>query len=57
MFLFDARGSVGEAAPLSAQVAASNSIDEARDALAATGLRTELDYERDRSGAESGRGT
>ena len=52
VFLFDARPAVGEAAPLAELVASSGSIDEARDALAAAGLRTELDYERDRSGAE-----
>jgi hypothetical protein len=49
IFLFDARAAIGEAAPLAALVADCGSIEEGRDALAAAGIRTELDWERDRS--------
>jgi hypothetical protein len=41
--------------PLTAAVADSASIEEARVALAGVGVRTELDYERDR--AAEGKGT
>ena len=37
--------------PLARAVTGSQSIDAARDALARLGVRTELDYERDRAGA------
>ena len=47
-FFFDSGIAVGEL-PLAAAVANSESIDEARDALAGLGVRTELDYERDRA--------
>jgi len=38
--------------PLAQAVSDTKSIDEARDALAALGVRTELDYERDRAAEE-----
>ena len=44
-FQYDARAAVGEAAPLAALVTESDSIESARDALAAAGVRTELDIE------------
>jgi hypothetical protein len=53
-FFFDLALSIGEL-PLAAAVTDSESIDEARDALAALGVRTELDYERERA-AEAGPG-
>jgi hypothetical protein len=37
---------------LAQAVSGTESIDEARDALAALGVRTELDYERDRAAEE-----
>jgi hypothetical protein len=39
----------GGAAPLAHAVAATGDIEEARGALAALGVRTELDYERSRA--------
>jgi hypothetical protein len=48
-FLFDpARALASDAVPLARAVAGAGSIDAARDALAALGIRTELDYERER---------
>ena len=47
-FVFDLVAAV-DALPLAQAVADATSIDEARDALAARGVRTELDYERDRA--------
>jgi hypothetical protein len=51
-FVFDAEAAAREL-PLTAAVAGSASIEEARSALAGLGVRTELDYERDRA-AERG---
>jgi hypothetical protein len=53
-FLFDAVVAARDL-PLTAAVADSASIEEARVALAGVGVRTELDYERDR--AAEGKGT
>ena len=47
-FFFDPDAALSEL-PLVQAVARSTSIDEARDALAALGVRTELDYERERA--------
>jgi hypothetical protein len=47
-FIFDAQAAGGEL-PLTGAVAQSTSIEEARAALAGLGVRTELDYERDRA--------
>ena len=47
-FLFDPEIAVGGAAPLAEIVATCSSIEEARAALAAIGVATELDYERRR---------
>jgi hypothetical protein len=47
-FFFDAVSAIAEL-PLANAVRESESIDEARDALAALGVRTELDYERERA--------
>lgn len=49
-FAFDARRAIGPAAPLAALIAGSSSIEEARAAMEAEGIRTELDYERERVG-------
>jgi hypothetical protein len=49
-FLFDAISIPREALPLAAAVAGTESIEQARAALAAIGVRTELDYERTRAG-------
>jgi hypothetical protein len=54
-FFFDPIGALDEL-PLAQAVRGSDSIDAARDELAALGVRTELDYERDRA-AEPGTGT
>ncbi len=54
-FFFDP-GPALEELPLARAVVGTESIDAARDALAALGVRTELDYERDRA-AEAARGT
>ena len=48
-FLFDPAPTLAAAAPLARAVADADSIDAARDALAARGVRTELDYERERA--------
>jgi hypothetical protein len=47
-FFFDPRAAIGRAAPLAELVAESPSIEEARLALEAIGIVTELDYERRR---------
>jgi hypothetical protein len=47
-FVFDLAAAAA-ALPLAAAVAGSTSIDDARDALAGLGVRTELDYERERA--------
>lgn len=47
-FFFDPPAAIAEL-PLADAVRDSQSIDEARDALAALGVRTELDYERERA--------
>jgi hypothetical protein len=47
-FFFDALAAI-DALPLATAVRESASIDDARDALAARGVRTELDYERERA--------
>ncbi|MQA74090.1 MAG: DUF1152 domain-containing protein [Solirubrobacterales bacterium] len=49
-FCFDPLAAGGEL-PLARAVAEAPSLEAARDALAVRGLRTELDYERERSGA------
>jgi hypothetical protein len=48
-FLFDPTRTLAAAVPLARAVAGTDSIDSARDALAALGVRTELDYERERA--------
>ena len=50
-FLFDARLAIGPAAPLAELVSEAGSIEEARAAMAVRGIRTELDYERERVAA------
>ena len=47
-FLFDPRVAIGGAAPLAELVAEAGSLEEANDILVAAGVRTELDYERER---------
>ncbi len=47
-FLFGAADAIGAAAPLAALVVDSGSIEAARSAMEAQGIRTELDYERER---------
>jgi hypothetical protein len=47
-FVFGARAAIGAAAPLAELIADSESIEEARSAMEAQGIRTELDYERER---------
>lgn len=49
-FVFDPAAAPPEALPLAHAVAHAASIEEGRAALAALGLRTELDYERSRAG-------
>ena len=49
-FLFDARAAIGAAAPLAELIADAGSIEEARTLMEAQGIRTELDYERERVG-------
>jgi hypothetical protein len=48
-FLFDPERTLDAAVPLARAVSDTSSIDEGRDALAALGVRTELDYERERA--------
>jgi hypothetical protein len=52
-FLFDARRAIGAAAPLADLVRSADSIETARAAMAADGIRTELDYERERLAGRS----
>jgi hypothetical protein len=52
-FFFDPVAALGELR-LAQAVRRSESIDAARDTLAALGVRTELDYERDRAAAGKG---
>ena len=47
-FVFGARKAIGAAAPLAELIAGAGSIEEARAAMEAEGIRTELDYERER---------
>ncbi len=47
-FVFGAREAIGAAAPLAELIADAGSIEEARAAMEALGIRTELDYERER---------
>jgi hypothetical protein len=46
-FLFDTAAALASAVPLASLVAATDSIEAARDTLAASGVRTELDWERE----------
>ncbi|HYX12362.1 MAG TPA: DUF1152 domain-containing protein, partial [Candidatus Acidoferrum sp.] len=49
-FIFDPAPALASAAlPLARAVAEADSIEAARDRLAALGIRTELDYERERA--------
>ena len=48
-FFFDVRAAYDGVAPLARAVAGAADLEQARDALAALGIRTELDYERDRA--------
>ncbi len=50
-FFFDPAGALGEVAPLAPLVAEAETHDEARSRLAAQGVRSELDWERDRAGS------
>ena len=50
-FFFDPMLAVREAAPLARAVAGAASLDEAQEILAAEGVRTELDIERERAAA------
>jgi hypothetical protein len=52
-FFFDPVAALAEL-PLAQAARGSESIDEARDALAGRGVRTELDYERDRAAERQG---
>ena len=47
-FLFDPAVAMSGAAPLAALVRDAGSLEEAREAMEAAGIRTELDYERGR---------
>ncbi len=47
-FVFGARGAIGGAAPLAELIVDSGSLEEARSLMEAEGIRTELDYERER---------
>jgi len=55
-FVFDPKVAIGGAAPLAALVAGASSIEEARLALEAEGIATELDYERRRALGEGAAG-
>jgi hypothetical protein len=48
-FFFDVPAALPDAAPLARAVADTDDLEAARDALAALGIRTELDYERERA--------
>ena len=50
-FVFDPLAAPPDALPLARAVAKAGSIEQGRAALAARGVKTELDYERDRAGA------
>jgi hypothetical protein len=50
-FFYDLRLALDGSAPLARAVANADDLEAARDALAALGIRTELDYERERAGA------
>ena len=52
-FLFDPRRAIGAAAPLAELVIGTSAIEEARAAMARRGIRTELDYERERLAGRS----
>jgi hypothetical protein len=52
-FFLDPAGRLGEVAPLAPLVATAASIEEARAALARHGVRSELDWERERAGEPS----
>jgi len=52
-FLYDARAAIGTVAPLAEPVLEATSIEAARRALEALGIRTELDYEIDRAAGAS----
>ena len=53
-FFFELGPRIGAFAPLAAIVAGCDSIETSRAALAAEGIRTELDYERDRAAEAKG---
>jgi hypothetical protein len=53
-FFFEPGPALAEVAPLAAIVAGTDSIEEGRAALAARGVRTELDYERERASEANG---
>jgi hypothetical protein len=53
-FLFDPHVAIGGAAPLAELVVEASSLEEARSILEAAGVRTELDYERERFAEASG---
>lgn len=53
-FVFDARRAIGAGAPLADLIVDEPSIEAARGAMAAEGIRTELDYERERVGGATG---
>ena len=53
-FIFDPKIATGGAAPLAELVANADSLEAARDALAAKGIDTELDYARRRFAGADG---
>jgi hypothetical protein len=53
-FIFDPARTLAAAVPLANAVAGAGSIEAARDALAARGVHTELDYERERAAELAG---
>jgi len=53
-FHYDPLIAIGSAAPLAAAVERATSLTEAQDALASLGVRTELDYERERAAEAAG---
>jgi hypothetical protein len=54
IFVLDPLLAVSAGVPLTSAVSGCRSVEEGRDALAALGVRTELDYERDRAAATGG---
>lgn len=54
-FFYDVRRAYDVSAPLARAVASADDLEAARKALAALGIRTELDYERERAGSDSAR--